>query len=177
MSFELSIRCEWKSIGDIVGFDGIANLTFPPEPSIYQFLFSVEGRSVKAYIGQTSNLKKRMAAYSTEIGKPGNRGMRRPTWNQEGRVVGYIERAFAKGAAVSLQTVQFGQLQIDKDSFTLSNPFVRLMIENMAILDAAAKGIRIINVDHETKLLRRAMKKVMGSANGRVLNLLLHEGS
>jgi hypothetical protein len=156
---ELLIDFEWENVGPITSSGWLDLSVVHENPAVYRFLFS-DARRVKAYIGQTSNLRNRMNDYLNDLRKlDAGSPWRAPVWFHKRKVSFNIDRALRANIVVSLQTINLGILQIKSRRFDLRSTFARLLLENLAILEAESDGVQIVNFDHELELIRKGIRK------------------
>ena len=130
-------------------------------PRIYRFCFAPEGNGFPwIYIGQSECFEKRCAAYIRFLSR-----QRKPTqrpWtvsslgearkemerNPCARIAAHIQNAEADRRRVKLQLLGFEEFCLNGiviSSEELGNPFVRCLLENIAILDTDRPGINLMN--------------------------------
>jgi len=135
-------------------------------PQIYRFLFH-DGASPSCYIGQSERVEDRARAYHREL-----RSLRNPVPStqpiadrleqafkdlnsfSETRVGAAIQNAERDRIKIELQLLDFSDFAFNKVSISkssLTNPFHRNVMENLAILDAEVSDIRVLNRGRDTE--------------------------
>ena len=128
-------------------------------PRVYRFAFreNDEFKMAQAYVGEAENFRERYYGYRsvTSASTPASwtrhtleeafRSLRR---NPNVRVRSAILNWMAGGHRVELQFLEFESFRLNRVLVTqdrLSNPFVRRLVENVAVLETEKDGYRIMN--------------------------------
>jgi len=129
-------------------------------PRIYRFRFAPEGSGFPwVYVGQSERFEKRCAAYVRALSqrKPSltewTVGSLGEAWKEMGRnpcarIAAHIQNAQIDRRKVELQLLDFEEFCLNRvliSSGTLGNPFVRYLLENIAILDTDRQGINLMS--------------------------------
>jgi hypothetical protein len=128
---------------------------------VYRFYFASVGGNSWCYIGECEKFEDRCGDYIQAL-----RRLREPkptidstgenlerAWKElqtypEVRVGAMIQNSEAEKSRVELQLIDFEEFGFNKvliSQESLSNPFQRMAIENLAVLDSEASGINIMN--------------------------------
>jgi hypothetical protein len=134
-------------------------------PQIYRFLFHEE-TFPSCYIGESERFEGRARAYHRTLklmrnGVPAaqatveslERAIKRLNKDSKTRVAAKIQNAETDGIKVELQLIDFAEFsfnRIDISPSSLTNPFHRKAMENLAILDSDVSGLRILNRGRDT---------------------------
>jgi hypothetical protein len=130
-------------------------------PQIYRFYFNcIEGKP-RCYIGESEVFEDRCRKYISKFrklnkSKPLKDSAREDlerAWKElqtypEVRVGAMIQNSEVEGTRVELQLIDFDEFGFNNvliSQENLSNPFQRMAIENLAVLDSEASGINIMN--------------------------------
>jgi hypothetical protein len=144
-------------------------------PQIYRFLFNVE-QTPLCYIGQSGHFEDRVGDYRREL--KGLRSASSTAFTLEGlaqkakklqshstiRVGSLIQLADQEDSKVELQLIDFPEFSFNRSEITLnslSDPFRRLAMENLAILDAESLPFRVLNrgTNENAKFLIRKLRE------------------
>ena len=144
-------------------------------PQIYRFLFNIE-KTPECYIGQSGCFEKRLGEYCRELkqlrsAKPAftrerlENAAKRLNSDSKTRVCSRIQNAEQEGSRVEMKLMMdfpgfsFNGTEISLSS--LANPFCRLVMENLAILDAQSSPFRVLNrgVNEDAKFFLRKLHK------------------
>jgi hypothetical protein len=129
-------------------------------PQIYRFLF--HDRPVPScYIGESERFEGRVQAYQRTLrlmrnGVPAaqatveslERAIKRLNSDSKTRVGAALQNAEVDGSKVDLQLLNFSEFVFNKveiSSSSLTDPFHRKAMENLAILDARISGLNVLN--------------------------------
>lgn len=110
-------------------------------PAIYRWVFFKQGVDcpVGAYVGEAKNLAKRIREYT----RPSPKGTCREIKNE-------IERAIGSGLNVQLAILKIEPARLNRVDIreeTLSDTFVRRMVENFILADFDVVNCKLLNID------------------------------
>jgi hypothetical protein len=144
-------------------------------PHVYRFCFYATEGKPRCYVGESERFERRLSQYIGTLtnlrGKQRIRDLALPDLeladkelqnDSEVRVGAAIQNAEIDREHVELQVVDFDEFGFNKSLISqegLSNPFVRRLIENLAILDADESGFNMLNNgrDVDAKWLSRRL--------------------
>lgn len=132
----LTVEFEWQRIGR-VGMDSAGSMVFPVlsrEPGLYRFWIESSGSRPGVYIGEASDLRRRMQHYRT----PG------PSQVTNIRVNELLKTAIQDGSVVTLSTITKVTVALDGEEprdLSLGRRNARLISEQAAIAAAAAEDL------------------------------------
>ena len=142
-------------------------------PQIYRFLLNVE-QTPSCYIGQSGHFEDRVGDYRRELkvlrSNPSiaftleRLGEKAKKLNSHSttRVGALIQLAEQEGSKAELQLIDFPEFSFNRTEIalsSLSDPFRRLAVENLAILDAESSPLRVLNrgINEDAKFLTRKL--------------------
>ena len=144
-------------------------------PQIYRFFFNVE-QTPSCYIGQSGHFEDRVGDYRRELkvlrSKPSiaftrerlEEAAKKQNSYSPIRVGALIQLAEQEGSKVELQLIDFPEFSFNRTEIALSSlsyPFRRLAMENLAILDAESSPLRVLNrgTNEDAKFLARKLRE------------------
>jgi hypothetical protein len=145
-------------------------------PQIYRFLFNVE-QTPSCYIGESGGFEARLRAYRRKLKElRSSESSIAPTLEQLGKTVkelkshsttrvgALIQNAEQDGSKVELQLIDFAEFSFNGTEISpssLSDPFRRKAMENLAIVVAESSPLRVLNrgINEEAKFFLDRMRK------------------
>ena len=122
------------------------------KPAIYRWSFLKKGLPVKAYIGETEDLRKRVGGYIN----PG------PSQETNKRINGEFKGAVQSGLTVQLEILHVEPVRINRvrvNTEHLFDPFLRKMLENFVLADFDVVNCELLNL--ALNPLERRKRKAM----------------
>jgi len=154
----IDIRYQWivveaKGVPFQLSREAVAPVAcIQPKPAIYRWNFLKKGTSVKAYIGETEDLRRRVRGYLN----PG------PSQETNKRINAEFRKAIQSGLTVQLETLSVEPIRINRvhvNTDHLWDLFLRKMLENFVLADFDAVNCELLSL--ALNPLERRRRKAM----------------